>query len=146
MTEEIGLDPQRLYVTCFIGAPEYNIAKDTGRPSYGSRSLPKKASRLDWPTLVVRSKVQQVAFTRASESSFMMAARTGGAARWARNYAIGDPCGPDSEMFYEFDFIEHDPKFAEHCHPNCDCGRFMEIGNNVFMAYAKRWRTVCSNT
>ena len=40
-------------------------------------------------------------------------------------------------MFYEFDFIEHDPKFGEHCHPNCDCGRFMEIGNNVFMAYKK---------
>ena len=28
LTEEIGLDPQRLYVTCFIGAPEYNIDKD----------------------------------------------------------------------------------------------------------------------
>ena len=40
-------------------------------------------------------------------------------------------------MFYEFDFIEHDPKFGRHCHPNCDCGRFMEIGNNVFMAYKK---------
>jgi alanyl-tRNA synthetase len=40
-------------------------------------------------------------------------------------------------MFYEFDFIEHDKKWGEHCHPNCDCGRFMEIGNNVFMAYKK---------
>jgi len=29
LTEEVGLDPNRLYVTCFIGAPEYNIAKDT---------------------------------------------------------------------------------------------------------------------
>jgi len=28
-------------------------------------------------------------------------------------------------------------KAHEHCHPNCDCGRFMEIGNNVFMAYRK---------
>ncbi len=61
---------------------------------------------------------------------------------WSRNGGpettpVGDPCGPDSEMFYEFDFIEHDPKFGENCHPNCDCGRFMEIGNNVFMAYKK---------
>jgi alanyl-tRNA synthetase len=50
---------------------------------------------------------------------------------------VGDPCGPDSEMFYEFTDIEHDTAFGEHCHPNCDCGRFMEIGNNVFMAYRK---------
>jgi alanyl-tRNA synthetase len=39
-------------------------------------------------------------------------------------------------MFYDFG-TEHDPSFGAHCHPNCDCGRFMEIGNNVFMAYKK---------
>ncbi len=39
-------------------------------------------------------------------------------------------------MFYEFD-TPHDPSYGEFCHPNCDCGRFMEIGNNVFMAYRK---------
>ena len=49
---------------------------------------------------------------------------------------MGDPGGPDSEMFYLFD-TPHDPAFGEHCHPNCDCGRFMEIGNNVFMTYKK---------
>ncbi|MEZ4200139.1 MAG: alanine--tRNA ligase-related protein [Candidatus Paceibacterota bacterium] len=43
----------------------------------------------------------------------------------------------DSEVFYEFTDIEHDPKWGEHCHPNCDCGRFMEIGNSVFMEYIK---------
>jgi alanyl-tRNA synthetase len=61
---------------------------------------------------------------------------------WCRAGKIGDmpagePGGPDSEVFYEFDFIEHDPKYGEHCHPNCDCGRFMEIGNSVFMEYIK---------
>jgi alanyl-tRNA synthetase len=60
---------------------------------------------------------------------------------WSRNGApettpVGDPCGPDSEMFYDFG-TPHDPSFGEFCHPNCDCGRFMEIGNNVFMAYRK---------
>ena len=49
----------------------------------------------------------------------------------------GEPGGPDSEMFYEFAEIKHDKKFGEHCHPNCDCGRFLEIGNNVFMEYIK---------
>jgi alanyl-tRNA synthetase len=40
-------------------------------------------------------------------------------------------------MFYEFDFVEHDTSYGEYCHPNCDCGRFIEIGNNVFMVYKK---------
>ncbi len=60
---------------------------------------------------------------------------------WSRNGApestpIGDPCGPDSEMFYDFG-TPHNLEYGEYCHPNCDCGRFMEIGNNVFMAYKK---------
>src|SRR5581483_3735023 len=49
----------------------------------------------------------------------------------------GEPGGPDSEVFYEFDSVEHDKSFGEHCHPNCDCGRFLEIGNSVFMQYLK---------
>jgi alanyl-tRNA synthetase len=60
---------------------------------------------------------------------------------WSRNGSpettpVGDPCGPDSEMFYDFG-TPHDTAYGEFCHPNCDCGRFMEIGNNVFMAYRK---------
>jgi alanyl-tRNA synthetase len=60
---------------------------------------------------------------------------------WSRNGGpettpVGDPCGPDSEMFYDFG-TAHNPEYGEFCHPNCDCGRFMEIGNNVFMAYRK---------
>jgi alanyl-tRNA synthetase len=39
-------------------------------------------------------------------------------------------------MFYDFG-TPHDETFGAHCHPNCDCGRFMEIGNNVFMQYIK---------
>jgi alanyl-tRNA synthetase len=49
----------------------------------------------------------------------------------------GEPGGPDSEVFFEFIHIPHDPAFGEKCHPNCDCGRFMEIGNSVFMQYQK---------
>ncbi len=50
----------------------------------------------------------------------------------------GEIGGPDSEIFYEFDFIEHNQKFGEKCHPNCDCGRFLEIGNSVFIQYQKQ--------
>ncbi len=50
---------------------------------------------------------------------------------------IGEPGGPDSEVFFEFTQVQHDPKFGKECHPNCDCGRFLEIGNSVFMTYKK---------
>lgn len=50
----------------------------------------------------------------------------------------GEPGGPSSEVFYEFTQVPHDPKFGKKCHPNCDCGRFMEIGNAVFMQYIKQ--------
>ncbi|MDP2656228.1 MAG: alanine--tRNA ligase [bacterium] len=52
----------------------------------------------------------------------------------------GEPGGPDSEMFYDFGGIgQHDEaKFGKVCHVNCDCGRFIEIGNNVFMEYQKQ--------
>ncbi|MDO8515370.1 MAG: alanine--tRNA ligase, partial [bacterium] len=45
---------------------------------------------------------------------------------------IGEPGGPDSEVFYDFGSPVHDG-----CHINCDCGRYLEIGNNVFMTYLK---------
>lgn len=50
----------------------------------------------------------------------------------------GEIGGPDSEVFYEFSEVEHDPKFGNECHPNCDCGRFLEIGNSVFIQYQKQ--------
>lgn len=49
----------------------------------------------------------------------------------------GEVGGPDSEIFYEFEDIKHNPEFGENCHPNCDCGRFLEIGNSVFVQYQK---------
>lgn len=49
----------------------------------------------------------------------------------------GEIGGPTSEIFYEFTEVPHDKKFGKECHPNCDCGRFLEIGNCVFMIYKK---------
>jgi alanyl-tRNA synthetase len=49
----------------------------------------------------------------------------------------GEIGGPDTELFYEFKDIDHNPAFGPKCHPNCDCGRFMEIGNSVFIQYRK---------
>ncbi len=54
---------------------------------------------------------------------------------------IGEPGGPDTEMFWDFGaergLHERSVWKDEPCHPNCDCGRFIEIGNNVFMEYQK---------
>ena len=43
------------------------------------------------------------------------------------------PCGPDTEMFYD---TGKEP-CGEHCNPSCDCGKYVEIWNNVFMQYYK---------
>ena len=41
------------------------------------------------------------------------------------------PCGPDSEMFYD---TGKEPCSAA-CNPSCDCGKYVEIGNDVYMQY-----------
>ncbi len=43
------------------------------------------------------------------------------------------PCGPDTEMFYD----TGKPACSNHCDPSCDCGKYVEIWNNVFMEYYK---------
>ena len=49
---------------------------------------------------------------------------------WGLEYG---PCGPDSEMFYIADV----PDCGPNCGPGCDCGKYTEIGNDVFMQYEK---------
>src|SRR5690606_8586547 len=49
---------------------------------------------------------------------------------------VGDPCGPDSEVFYDFGDQNHADGYGEP-HPASDSGRFMEIGNQVFMQYRR---------
>lgn len=59
-----------------------------------------------------------------------------------KNMPQGEPGGPDSEVFFDFgENLRHHEKSEwknEKCHPNCDCGRFMEIANSVFMQYQKQ--------
>jgi len=50
----------------------------------------------------------------------------------------GEIGGPDSEIFFEFSQVNHNPQFGKECHPNCQCGRFLEIGNSVFIQYMKK--------
>lgn len=43
------------------------------------------------------------------------------------------PCGSDTEMFYD----TGKPKCSPECNPDCDCGKYVEIWNNVFMEFFK---------
>ena len=137
LTEVVQLDPSKLYVTCFIGAPEYGIPKDTEAAEVWKRLFAGKG--LSSGEAEIGS--EEDGYARGTKEGERIFYYDGSKNWWSRNGApettpVGDPCGPDSEMFYDFG-TPHNPEYGEHCHPNCDCGRFMEIGNNVFMAYRK---------
>ena len=52
---------------------------------------------------------------------------------WWGPAGITGPCGPDTEMFID----TGKPACSENCSPACDCGKYLEIWNNVFMQYFK---------
>ena len=52
---------------------------------------------------------------------------------WLGPAGITGPCGPDTEMFVD----TGKPACCEDCSPACDCGKYLEIGNDVFMQYFK---------
>lgn len=134
----VQLDLSKLYVTCYIGDERYGIPKDTEAADVWARLFADAGLSNGMQDI----GSEEDGYQKGMEEGARIFFYDGSKNWWSRNGApestpVGDPCGPDSEMFYEFDFVEHNPEFGEHCHPNCDCGRFMEIGNNVFMAYRK---------
>ena len=137
LMEEIKIDPNKLYITVFIGDEKNNIPKD-----------PESAQI--WKKLFLTKGIDAKEVDIGSEENGYNVGMQGGRIFyydvkknwWSRSgvpgtMPAGEPGGPDSEMFYEFTDVEHNPKFGKYCHPNCDCGRFLEIGNNVFMEYRK---------
>lgn len=137
LTEVIGLNSENLYVSCFIGAPEYDIPKDTEAAAIWQKLFEEKG--IEAKTADIGS--EEAGYKRGIKPGERIFYYDGTKNWWSRNGGpettpVGDPCGPDSEMFYDFG-TPHNPKYGEFCHPNCDCGRFLEIGNNVFMSYRK---------
>ncbi|KKS20722.1 MAG: Alanine-tRNA ligase [Candidatus Roizmanbacteria bacterium GW2011_GWC2_41_7] len=113
LTKELGLPKEKLYVTVFEG----------------NKEVPKDEESISiWKKLGIKS---DHIHAYPAEKNW-----------WSRagipeNMPEGEAGGPDSEVFYEFTQVQHDPKFGKECHPNCDCGRFLEIGNSVFIQYKK---------
>lgn len=136
LTKIAGLDPNKLYVTCFIGDKSAGIPKDIE-----SAKIWKDLFFLDG----IEAKEAEIGSEADGYQKGMQDGRIfyydGSKNWWSRegqpaNMREGEPGGPDSEVFYDFG-TPHDEKFGKNCHPNCDCGRFLEIGNSVFMAYKK---------
>lgn len=133
----VGLDLSKLYVTCYIGDERYGITKDTEAADVWAELFAGEG--LSHGMQDIGS--EDDGYAKGMEDGARIFFYDGSKNWWSRNGApestpIGDPCGPDSEMFYDFG-TPHNLEYGEYCHPNCDCGRFMEIGNNVFMAYKK---------
>lgn len=137
LSNVVELDMDRVYITCYIGDERYNIPKDTEAAEVWARLYSQQG--LSAGQAEIGS--EEAGYDRGINEGERIFYYDGSKNWWSRNGApentpIGDPCGPDSEMFYDFG-TPHNPEFGKECHPNCDCGRFMEIGNNVFMAYRK---------
>lgn len=116
-TIEIGLDPKKLHITLFEGD---NFApRDT-------------ESYKIWTSLGV--KEDHIHYYPAKKNWWSRAGVP-------EAMPVGEIGGPDSEVFFDFGSelkLHENSAFAkEACHVNCDCGRYLEIGNSVFMQYVK---------
>ena len=136
LTDVVGLDPSKIYVSCFIGNKKYNIPRDDESAKiwqkvFAEKGIDAKIVELDTAENGDKLGLQggRIFFYNDKENWW---SRGGG----LDTTPIGDPCGPDSEVFYDFSEENHDASFGE-AHPASDSGRFMEIGNQVFMQYRR---------
>lgn len=137
LTDVVGLDPNRLYVTVFIGDESKDIPKDTEsveiwRKLFDTKGIEAKDVEMGSADDGGKKGMQggRIFYYDAKENWW---SRTGA----PENMPYGEPGGPDSEVFYEFGQVQHDTSYGEYCHPACDCGKFIEMGNSVFMQYIK---------
>ncbi|HSX45628.1 MAG TPA: alanine--tRNA ligase [Candidatus Saccharimonadia bacterium] len=136
LVDKVGLDPSKLYVTCYLGNPKFDIPKDDEAAGLWTELFKGKGVSTD--KVDIGSEEDGYRKGMGSGRIFFY---DGSKNWWSRAGAeattpIGDPCGPDTEVFYDFG-TPHDTKWGPNCHPNCDCGRFIEIANSVFMAYKR---------
>lgn len=123
LTKGLGLNPRKLYVSVFQGFND--IQKDT-------------ESEVIWKQLFSSAGIDpkdRIYFYGVEKNWW---SRSG----LPQDMPTGEPGGPDSEVFYDFGpelHIHEQSQWKDKpCHPNCDCGRFLEIGNSVFMQYKKQ--------
>jgi alanyl-tRNA synthetase len=125
-TQNIGLNPDNLVVTVFEGsknAPKDSEAIKLWQEIFATKSQPRSGMSGYSPEVKIYEYGEAKNWwSRSGKPNDM---------------PPGEPGGTTSEIFYLFESVQHNPSYGEVCHPNCDCGRFLEIGNSVFMEYKK---------
>ncbi len=137
LTEKVGIDPNKLYVTCFIGDEANGIPRDDEAAAIWQQVFKEKGIEAGIAEIGSQADGDKRGIKPGERIFFY----DDGENWWSRNGGIkttpiGDPCGPDSEVFYDFGEQNHNPE-AGLSHPASDGGRFMEIGNQVFMQYRR---------
>jgi len=137
LTIDLKLDPNRLYVSCFIGDKKNNIPRDDESADAWAGVFKKHN---------IEAKSVEIGSSENGDKRGMKPGERiffydDGQNWWSRNGGIdstpiGDPCGPDSEVFFDHGEETHDPSFGL-AHPASDGGRFVEICNKVWMQYKR---------
>ncbi len=134
--DEIELDPEKLYVSVYRGNKEIGIEKDTEAVEIWKKLYQEKGIDAKDVDFAERDGMQEGRIFYYPDKENW----------WSRagvpeSMPVGEPGGPDSEVFYdlggELRYHENSPFKDNPCHINCDCGRFIEIGNSVFIQFIK---------
>ncbi|EOM74293.1 hypothetical protein DW322_04185 [Rhodococcus rhodnii] len=136
LTDVVGLDPARIYVSCFSGMERFGLPKDTESADIWAglfEAAGLDAERVDLGTEEAGARLGTGGARIAFYGDKNWWCRMGS----ADAMPVGEPGGPDTEVFYLYPDVPHDPAYGEHCHQNCDCGRFIELGNSVFTEYRR---------
>src|SRR5260221_359972 len=125
--EKFGLDPKRLYVTVWAGdkvVPRDKVAIELWKKEFKKYGVEAEFSE-DITNIPKDLK-------QGEEWKYRIFPYGRNANWWEVSHSIGEPGGPSSEIFYDLGVKERD---QDQYHVNDDSGRFIEIGNNVFMEY-----------
>ncbi|HUC96197.1 MAG TPA: alanine--tRNA ligase [Candidatus Saccharimonadales bacterium] len=137
LTEVVKLDPNKLYISAFIGDEAHGIPRDNETANIWQKIFQEKGIEAK----IVPIGSQADGDKRGVNPGERIFFYDDGENWWSRGGGldktpIGDPCGPDSEVFYDFGEHNHAEGYGL-AHPASDSGRFMEIGNQVFMQYRR---------
>ena len=135
--EGLGLDPEKLYVTVFGGDAESGMTTDTEAVEIWKKIFNEKGIEAKFVELGTEERGNEVGMQGGRIFAYGAKKNWWSRAGVPTKMPAGEIGGPDSEVFYDFG-LPHDPAFGKECHPNCDCGRFIEIGNSVFMQFIKQ--------